>query len=251
MARECAFCPATAKLSAEHLWSDWMNALISPGRKRFISRDEKGAIKAVWQGTELDWKAKVVCKPCNETWMSKIESQHAQPAMADLIRGHTVGMITQSRASSIALFAFKTAVIFDCIRRNHPSFFLRSVRHGFKDSLTIPISVNMWMAHFALRGKGGVVTWYHEGQVAPTGRFELYSCTYSIEHFVFQVVAEKPLTLANFIPLRGYEELSVKFWPHVAEGVMWPPSHVMQTSKEVYDFSRRWRVLNPGNPTRK
>src|SRR5713101_1714265 len=114
MPKECAFCLETAKLSAEHLWSDWMTALF-PGKKRFTSKNEKGEIVADWSSEDLNWKARVVCETCNNTWMSNIET-NAKSAMSGLIRGET-GVISQSCADSIALFAFKTAVIFDHIRR--------------------------------------------------------------------------------------------------------------------------------------
>jgi hypothetical protein len=122
MPRECAFCPATAKMSGEHIWSDWMNGLL-PGKKRFISKDKDGKVIFQRIAKELDWTAKVVCKPCNETWMSKIEGDHAKPSMEDLITGKLDIPIMQSRANSIALFGFKTAVVLDHLRRDPEPFF--------------------------------------------------------------------------------------------------------------------------------
>src|SRR5271154_5981831 len=109
--RECAFCPETANRSGEHLWSNWINDLV-PGRKKFTIRDENGNIVREWQSKELDWKAKVVCQRCNNTWMSDIENDHAKPAMTDLITGKVDVPITESKARSLALFGFKTAVVF-------------------------------------------------------------------------------------------------------------------------------------------
>ncbi len=98
-----------------------MNDLF-PGNKRFTSWNEKGEIANQWGSKALDWTAKVVCKTCNETWMSQIESKHAKPAMTDLIRGKTAVPVSQSRADSIAFFAFKTALIFDYIQRKREPF---------------------------------------------------------------------------------------------------------------------------------
>jgi hypothetical protein len=69
MAAECAFCPSTAKLSGEHIWSDWMNALF-PGKKKYLNIIER----TIWSSNALDWKAKVISEPCNNGWMSNIES---------------------------------------------------------------------------------------------------------------------------------------------------------------------------------
>src|SRR6185437_10052806 len=155
MARECAFCPETAKLSGEHIWSAWMEQLI-PGRKLFTSRDERGEI--AWQRVApgLDWTAKVVCKRCNETWMSDIENRHAKPAMADLIVGKIDLRISHSRAHSMAVFAFKAAVVLDHMQRNREPFFVRPVRHRFRESLTLPAppTFGIWLAGFLRQGHG-------------------------------------------------------------------------------------------------
>jgi hypothetical protein len=119
---ECAFCPNTANISAEHLWSDWMDDLF-PGKKLFTKRDKEGNVLRQWVSHSLNWKAKVVCKTCNETWMSDIESKHAKPSMTDLIRLRWPLVIDEKRANSLAIFAFKTAVVFDHVARNRPPFF--------------------------------------------------------------------------------------------------------------------------------
>src|ERR1700675_4231730 len=131
MRKECAFCTETAKLSAEHLWSNWMNELF-PGKKHFTNKNEHGEIVADWSSDKLDWKARVVCEPCNNTWMSQTEAR-TKKVMTNFILGKQ-GPITQSCADSIAIFSFKTAVIFDHIRRDREPFFSRSVRHTFRES---------------------------------------------------------------------------------------------------------------------
>src|SRR4051812_5525667 len=95
---KCAFCPDTAKITGEHIWSEWMRALFSATRFRFIQRGEDGSVLNEWPSDEINLKANVVCKPCNEGWMSNLESQHAKPAMTDLIVGDKEIAISQNRA---------------------------------------------------------------------------------------------------------------------------------------------------------
>jgi hypothetical protein len=245
MAKECAFCPETAKLSAEHLWSKWMDNLF-PGKKRFTSKNEKGEITADWASDTLDWKARVVCEPCNNTWMSNIESK-AKSAMSDLIRGESGLVISQSRADAIACFAFKTAVIFDHIQRSRELFFSRPVRHGFRESLAIPTTVRMFMAGFLPAGKGHVHTCYHEGTISATDRIILYVCTYAVGHFVFQVVDKKRQGFTKVVleprGPRTFQSVAVEFWPWVPGGLAWPPAHVLQAVDDFDAFSVRWRNL--------
>ena len=100
-----------------------MDALF-PGGKRFMRKDERGNITEQWFSDSLDWKAKVVCKQCNEGRMSDIENLHAKPAMADIILGKLDLAISQQRARSIAMFAFKSAVVLDHVSRGREPFFL-------------------------------------------------------------------------------------------------------------------------------
>lgn len=241
MPKECAFCLNTAKLTAEHLWPNWMNDLF-PSKKRFKTKNEKGEIVREWSSDKLDWKARVVCETCNNTWMSDIESR-AKSAMSNFILGKP-GPIPQLCTDSIALFAFTTAVIFDHVRRDREPFFSRSVRYGFRESFAIPSSVKMFMAGFLPGGKGHVHTCYHEGALYATDRFMLYVCTYAVGHFVFQVVGQnrQGYTKVTLEP-REFQPFAVEFWPWVPGGASWPPAHVLQTAADFDSFSTRWRVV--------
>jgi hypothetical protein len=218
-----------------------MNDLF-PGKKRFTTKNEKGEIVAEWSSDELDWKARVVCETCNNTWMSDIENR-VRSAMSNFVLGKA-GPLSQSCADSIALFAFKTAVIFDHIRRDREPFFNHPVRHGFGESFAIPASVRMFMTGFLPGGKGHVHTCYHEGGLSATDRFTLYVCTYAVGHFVFQVVCQNQQGYANAtLEPREFRSFTVEFWPWVPDGASWPPAHVLQTVADFDSFSSRWRVV--------
>lgn len=224
-----------------------MNALF-PGEKLFRQWDQNMRVMHRRSGETLNWKAKVVCEPCNNTWMSNIESQHAMPAMLELITGKTNIPISQSRADSIALFAFKSAVILDMMNRRRPMhFFTRSTRHNFRPlPHKIPFGVSMWLANFAMPGKGRVITWYNQGTIEQAGRhphtFELYICSYNVGHFVFQVVAISPQILATLYPLPGFESLAVPFWPRIPDNFIWPPPAI-GSIRRLEEFAVRWKTV--------
>ena len=239
MPRKCAFCPTAASLSGEHLWSAWMGDLF-PGDKRFTNKNETGKIVSDWHSSELNWKAKVVCRECNNTWMSAIENDHAKPAMSDLIRGVCDVAITESRALSIALFAFKTAVVFDYMQKTRQPFFSHFVCDRFREALDIPPTVAMWIAGFVPSGKGNVHTCYHEGK--PHGKqLELYVCTYSVGHFAFQVMARRCPIFFFLSPWRGFEGVAIPLWPCPQKGFVWPASEALQTVSDFDQFSLRWQ----------
>lgn len=223
-----------------------MDALF-PGKKRFKMKNEKGEVVHERITKGLDWTAKVVCADCNNTWMSAIENNHAKPAMTDLIRGKVDIPIDESRARSIALFAFKTAVVFDHIQRDQQPFFLRTIRHRFREARAIPpTTVKMWMAGFLPTARGEVHTFYSEGNLTPTNHLRLYVCTYAVGHFVFQVVADRQQGFVPFGPIADYSHIAIPFWPtsDLPRGFVWPPKAILRTVKDFDDFSERWRTIN-------
>ena len=167
---ECAFCSHEGKLSAEHLTAKWMRELF-PGKKT-VSYSTTGGTNREYSCEELDWKAKVVCDTCNNTWMSDIENEHAKPVLTPLITGQRDIPIGLPEARSIALFAFKTAVVIDCVySRSVAPFFERTQRHEFREKLAIPANVQMWLCAYAgNRESGRFIPRYLQGKLPPRQR---------------------------------------------------------------------------------
>lgn len=239
MPKECAFFPETANKSGEHLWSAWMDKLF-PGKKRFVSRDVTGKIIADWTCGALNWKAHVVCEGCNNGWMSDIEKWHAKPAISDLIAGKRNVKIPQSRANSIALFAFRTAVVLDHMTADRESFFERSARHGFRLSQTIPDNVMMSMAAYAYGGRGDAHTGYFNGAVSDTQHLKMYVCTFAVGYFVFEVAGYNTRGITRIAPgCKEFDSLAVPFWPSIRSGFIWPCTNLLTTVQDFNSFSMR------------
>jgi hypothetical protein len=172
--------------------------------------------------------------------MNEIEQNHAKPSMADLIVGKSDILVDQSRAHSIALFGFKTAIIFDSLARTREPFFDRSVRHGFRISLTIPSNIRMWLTKFALPGRGEVSTTYLEGRPSDEERIEMYVCTYAVEYLVIQIIAFKQQGLLGVSTKDNFT--AVPFWP-VVDTFTWPPDEILRTVDDFAAFSDRWNNI--------
>src|ERR1700733_10755898 len=231
--RECAFCPSTAKLSAEHIWSQWISDL-HPGKKRFRHYGPDGKVTKEWVGEKLNWTAKVVCERCNNTWMSDIENNHAKPNLSELIIGNTDVPIEAPRARSIALFCFKTALVIDVISPLDAPFFRKAERYAFRTSLAIPEIVNIWTAKLAPMGKGRVNSGYGKASISPVEMVRSYICTFATGHFVFQLVAIR--SSRAFEPLPGFEHLAVPFYPRFQKFV-WPPIYTLADTRQFEIFA--------------
>jgi hypothetical protein len=246
--KECAFCDHKGKLSAEHIVSDWMEELF-PGELRIRYSNATKSLEER-KADRVDWKAKVVCEKCNNTWMSRIETNHAQPVMTPLITGKIGIPIGPVEARSLALFAFKTAVVLDHITGNpdHISFFSREARHSFRQTLQIPPQVQMWLAGFANhRGGGRFLPLYHQGQFSPTEYVEMYICTFAIGNLAIQMVAVRNPIRYVLEPKSGFESLAVPLWPDMWPGYIWPGveqgAELLTSVEQFREFAGRWSTV--------
>ena len=212
---------------------------------RCLRRNPAGEVENHWVKPSLDFSAKVVCKPCNEGWMSNLESQHAKPAMRDLIIGKCDMPITQSQARSIAVFAFKTAVVIDHLRREE-SFYSREIRHDFARSLRLPIAFQVWCAGYLPMGSGRVTSVYYEHPTNTGDGLKLHVCTFAVGHFAFQTVASKYFGPSiSFSSKSGFDHLSVPLWPEIPSGFVWPAGDVLRSPGQFEAFAERWEVIEP------
>jgi hypothetical protein len=243
--KECAFCMEPAKMSGEHIHSDWMNEIL-PGQWKRIFNSSLG-LHAEHDSPELNWKIKVVCERCNNGWMSQLEEKIAKPVLAPLIGGEVNIPIPQSSADSIAAFAFKTAIIIDLLRNGDgfEPFFSPRIRAAFKKTHAIPPNVNMWMcAYLSREQRADVFSGYYKGNMPLECPVELYVCTYSAGSFVFQVVSIKTIGHSPLSPRGDFDRASVPFWPYIRPKFVWPNRlGGLRNVEEFIQYHRRWETL--------
>ncbi len=220
-----------------------MRKLFASRRFSFIKRDMDGNIQRAWNGRDIDITAKVVCKPCNEGWMSNLENRHAKEAMTDLIIGDKDFTISHMQAQAVARFAFKTAIVVDHMKRDGDLFFPRSVRHQFKHSLKIPRNVQMWLCGYLPMGSGNLLPFWYEKVFSTGEHLKMYVCTYSVGHFVFQAVCADVIGVPSFSPHESFEYLSIPFWPTLPSDMQWPPADVLRTKQDFERFAGRWEKI--------
>jgi len=216
-----------------------MNTLFPSIPVTFQKLKFDGSVIKQWQAPGLNMKARVVCKTCNETWMSAIESQHAKPAMADLISGKHVDKVTAERCRSISLFAFKTAVIANHMLPKDEEFFDVSERYLFRESLSIPPRVRMWFLGFAPQNRGGIrsVNVYSPNNDSP--QLTLNVCSLYAGQFGFQVLAVKGVRVAKMKSPPTMPGLVIPFYPFFQRAISWPRTFVLR-AEAFNKFACRW-----------
>jgi hypothetical protein len=240
--KQCAFCPTAASLTAEHIISQWIEELF-PGKSTVKYKDGKGRVSE-WTSEKIDWKARVVCGSCNNGWMSNLESQHAKPVLTPLIVGNVSIHITQEVARSLALFAFKTAVVMDHAQHRGNPWFSERLRYAFREHQTISSAVEMWICGtYGRRRAIDLHSGYFAGNLSPTYPVHSYVCTVAIGHLVFQVHSAKHFGHTKLYPLPTFDAVAVPFWPGIPDGLVWPFPQNLNGKRDFDSFSMRWSAI--------
>jgi hypothetical protein len=130
-AGKCIFC-GQGNLSKEHLFPNWLrnvfprSALSTHTQGRVTWPEGKKHIKTKkGQGHSGTKKLRVVCKKCNNGWMSKLEST-SQPLLSSLIDGNSVTLDTDAQ-SLLSLWVAKTVCVAENLNPERVSFDNKSV----------------------------------------------------------------------------------------------------------------------------
>lgn len=114
MNRACIFCGASGKLTAEHVFGDWLNGL---GLSDELTRGGAGplnrSLRDLGMARPFDRTVKTVCAPCNNGWMSKLEAVAAR-TLSPLVVG-TAAAIESSDVPALVAWVQKTALVSMCM----------------------------------------------------------------------------------------------------------------------------------------
>lgn len=250
--RPCAFCSSSFnKITREHVWPNWIrNVLAQPPRRVALHRDGRAPIDWPLNANKVDMGVTLndVCKPCNEGWMERLEAE-TRPILTPLIQGQDA-VLAPNDQRTLAVWAVKTAMVFDLFTRAPEPFFNQSERIAMRDRRGTPPPEQLLVSLASIRGATHVASGidYRVMYAAshrpndPPGA--AYCVTLSAGHAVFQVLAVR-----NFEDLRRVDPpFSVAAWnpaearliPATDASVHWPPLRIL--GPDAYSaFIERWR----------
>jgi hypothetical protein len=124
-------------MTGEHIWPAWLSKLLP--KTRYRNERVDGEAKSTWMTTKLDQTANVVCKRCNETWMSELESQ-AKRLLADVIINGKRTTFGYDDLKFLAAYAFEKSVIanYQTLSILGEPISTRAQRERFRTSLELP-----------------------------------------------------------------------------------------------------------------
>jgi hypothetical protein len=250
--KKCAFCTSIAD-SEEHVFSTWMLKTLPRGERiNALERLASGEF-VTYPKKKIRLVAKVVCRACNNNWMSELENNHAKVAMGHLFTNETRCAIGTRDLVSMSAYAFKTLVLANHKNLTSTPFFPYSIRRRFRTELAIPDGVQVWLAR---RGRQHTIRCNWNSSFGKSSRktknsFSYYVLTWNFQNVILQVLAgkwdgkEKKRTMPfPLLPQDPYWEQSVsRIWPPTGNSVMWPPP--LNIGDDTYDaFSNRWESIS-------
>jgi hypothetical protein len=246
MPKACAFCPETANITGEHLWSDWAGKLLGEQEYKF-TRTEPDGKQFHWENTALHPKSQVVCGDCNNGWMSELETKTKSVA-ADIVVNGTPKILDDRSVAIIAAFGFLKGIVADHMHQGEP-FYSVPQCHSFREALSIPDGVHIWLGSspFAI----GIFHGWTASTAPKSPRgFDMNIFTYALGHLIIQVVGcrwkrksiqrhAKPPSIRQSVQ---WVKHSIPIWPTSRTPITWPPvAHL--GNQGINAFIHRWSFL--------
>jgi hypothetical protein len=157
---KCAFCEFRGRLSKEHLWPDWLWDFFGssddrtvhftnmrrndPGSDKMIVV-EKGRGKLDRPGHFLRQTLRIVCKSCNNGWMSRAVNE-AKPHLLPLLEGRIGALDAVASDKVVSLLVLMTMVY---EYAHLPTLAVpQRQREQFRDTLAPPHNWRAWLGFF-------------------------------------------------------------------------------------------------------
>ena len=230
----CIFC-GNGKLTAEHFWPEWASSLLPNGRELsyydFASKFDRttGRVDVTKnykrQGSVTTKRLRVVCAPCNNGWMSQLESG-AKPILSPMAKGAKLAITPEMQEKLATWIALKVMVAEHNIIKEVVSD--ETVRHKFRNDRVVPEGFQIWIL------RCGAPRWrsrYHRyaahlsvssSPAESTDRKNTQGVTFGFGEALIAVLHTRVPGLT--LDLRIAEPFGLKLWPLPGGHLEWPPT---------------------------
>lgn len=149
--RYCIFC-GNSPTTKEHIWADWLGDYIpktilnySATQTRLNADRTIVTTKRRWAGDPRGRRLQIVCGPCNNRWMSRLQ-EAAKPILVPLLSGKAVHL-SQSHQATLAAWCAMATI---CAEYFYPETAAVSVtqRRWLFNTHTAPDGFRIWIGDF-------------------------------------------------------------------------------------------------------
>ncbi|MEV3928641.1 hypothetical protein [Streptomyces sp. NPDC049944] len=237
----CVFCGGSP-VTNEHVFPQWLNQYLPPGRQRTEqARYGAGSFDKTRESTGLDFKVKKVCAPCNNGWMSQLETS-SKDSLDPLITQQGLPLISLRQQRQIALWATKTAMMADQVQIQPllPSHQLQRM-HTHR---AIPGGTRVWLG--SCRDRNPTVT-SHTVRVDLTGASTPdalqpvgFFCPMKIGHLCIYVYFPAVDVVIQHAP--EFHSSVARIWPRRSSDLPWPPPVQPRNGEAFETFANAFRL---------
>jgi hypothetical protein len=231
MNKTCIFCGSRVD-SNEDVWPKWVIRLLR------TSKDERVPMKTrryksppkEWLTTHSALKAGVVCRTCNNGWMSRLETD-VRLILSPMILGSAI-TLSGSQQERIVTWLTKAALIFDSMDKGEV-FYDALDRHHFRKAIEPFPETYVWLGRYtttcgirSFSDHRTLLTKLSSGNSA-----KIHVLTWCIGQLVLQITSVKRLAHSDLAAKMDFQSIGPKLsdalvqaWPVNLLDVTWPPS---------------------------
>ncbi|WP_421996975.1 hypothetical protein [Reyranella sp.] len=249
---ECIFCGATPTTD-EHIFSRWTHKYMLPAKpgkaKSYVAVkhiDRVVGANFKLPGPIRDWQIRCVCGPCNNGWMSQLDTA-VEPLMMPLILGQQTRLFEKQCEQIAAWAVMKSMVV-------HNKWVHHTRRKFLKKAKRPPKDWAVWIANYNRRDwEGEWLSWpvavRTDAEKSPR-RKAAYNA-----HVTIQIIKDLYIHVTN-LPYEGFAAKFrfrrsdgaglnvVRIWPYTGTSIVWPQKALqdedaMMASEAVFRFLMR------------
>jgi hypothetical protein len=254
-ARVCMFCQQHARLTAEHVWPQWLGVEVGHGDGQVDTHQytysDSGRRKRTWTGAgPTNLKVKDVCAKCNNEWLSALETS-TKSVLAPMLPAMRQLTVSPDDLIHIGRWAVKTSMMVDALRPAGQHFFFRGDVATFRQDYSLRrLQTNISLAaNFATGPKLGTI--YSQWPIPLRQIADHSIMTQSVGLSVTLVVWHVAIQ-TFFIRVRddGGGPVTMRTqsnWARVAADItiptrpiLWPPSEVLR-GDDLFEFAERFQ----------
>jgi hypothetical protein len=244
--RDCVFCGGSAN-SNEHAFPRWLADLV-PGEAPLTMR-RSGKRPASWESSGLDVRVKQVCRECNNTWMSELETR-SRPLVSELATDARTAPLSHAEQITLSAWLYKTAIMLALAYPAEDRFVLPGDYHYFYEHRRPPHGTTIWIAALVQTEEELRIGWTQPERldftreadgtaIEPPG----YRLSLSVLALLCQIVHDPHG--GSFARPREYRDVWTRVMP-ISKGE-WPPGRHIASS-EIEDVARG-RIFSGPEPS--
>jgi hypothetical protein len=202
--------------------------------KTFLAQIERGGKTVTFPKNDLELTVRMPCEPCNNGWMSDLETG-VKPFMTDMTFRGEKTILDEDRQTKLVRWVVKTAMVDEYTAPDgEQKYFTEAERRAFKEQFAIPANLWIWLARY-----DGVLP-LHSLQIrapklpdrAPT----LYSLTFGSNFFVAQIFGYRDAEFRRIAEATKSPRLQ-QLYPALRGWTSWPPEKTIDDDElQVLDY---------------